>query len=74
MATARRLPDQPATEARAVLEEVIGRGARSGIFAVAPDNPQDQILAALAFWSAVQGLTMLIIDKIFQKRTSRSMT
>ncbi len=51
-------------EARAVLEEVIGRGARSGIFAVAPDNPQDQILAALAFWSAVHGLTMLIIDKI----------
>ena len=51
-------------EARAVLEEVIRRGARSGVFAVSPDSPQDQILAALSFWSAVHGLTMLVIDKI----------
>ena len=51
-------------EARAVLEEVIPRGARSGVFAVAPDNPQDQVLAALSFWSAVHGLTMLVIDNI----------
>lgn len=51
-------------EARAVLEEVIARGARSGVFAVAPDNPQDQVLAALSFWSAVHGLTMLVIDNI----------
>jgi len=51
-------------EARAVLEEVIRRGARSGVFAVSPDSPQDQILAALSFWSAVHGLTMLVIDNI----------
>jgi hypothetical protein len=48
--------------ARAVLEEVIARGARRGVFAVSPDNPKDQILAAHAFWSAVHGLTMLAID------------
>jgi AcrR family transcriptional regulator len=51
-------------KARAVLEDVIARGARSGVFAVSPDDPQDQILAALSFWSAVHGLTMLVIDNI----------
>ena len=50
--------------ARAVLEEVIQRGASSGVLAVAPDSSQDQILAALSFWAALHGLTMLIIDKI----------
>jgi AcrR family transcriptional regulator len=50
--------------ARAVLEDVIARGARSGVFAVSPDSAQDQILAALSFWSAVHGLTMLVIDNI----------
>jgi AcrR family transcriptional regulator len=50
--------------ARAVLEEAIQRGARSGVFAVSPDNPKDQILAAHAFWSAVHGLTMLVIDDL----------
>lgn len=51
-------------QARAVLEEVIRRGARSGVFAVSADSPQDQFLAALSFWSAVHGLTMLVIDNI----------
>jgi AcrR family transcriptional regulator len=50
--------------ARAVLEEAIQRGARSGVFAVSPDNPKDQILAAHAFWSGVHGLTMLVIDDL----------
>jgi AcrR family transcriptional regulator len=50
--------------ARAVLEEVILRGARSGVFAVSPDDPQDLALAALSAWSAAHGLTMLVIDKI----------
>ena len=54
-------------QARAVLEEVILRGARSGIFAVSPDKPQDLALAALSVWSATHGLTMLIIDKLSQK-------
>jgi AcrR family transcriptional regulator len=51
-------------EARGVLEEVILRGARSGVFAVAPDNPKDVALTALSVWSATHGLTMLVIDKV----------
>jgi AcrR family transcriptional regulator len=51
-------------EARAVLEEVILHGARSGAFAVSADDPQDVALTAIAVWSATHGLTMLAIDKI----------
>lgn len=51
-------------EARAVLEDVILGGARCGVFAVAPDDPRDVALAALAAWSAAHGLTMLAIDRI----------
>jgi AcrR family transcriptional regulator len=51
-------------EARAVLEEIILHGARSGAFAVSPDDPQDVALTAIAVWSAAHGLTMLVIDKI----------
>ncbi len=50
--------------ARVVLEDVILGGARCGVFAVAPDNPQDVALAALSAWSAAHGLTMLAIDGI----------
>jgi Tetracyclin repressor-like, C-terminal domain len=50
--------------ARAVLEDAILRGARAGVFAVSADNPHDVILAAFAAWSAVHGLTMLVIDRI----------
>jgi AcrR family transcriptional regulator len=51
-------------EARGVLEDVIGRGASAGVFSVAPNNPQDVALTALAVWSATHGLTMLAIDKV----------
>ena len=50
--------------ARAVLEDAILRGARAGVFAVSPDNPHDVILAGFSAWSAVHGLTMLVIDRI----------
>src|ERR1700678_2543169 len=50
--------------ARAVLEDAILRGARGGVFAVSPNNPRDVILAAFSAWSAVHGLTMLVIDRI----------
>jgi AcrR family transcriptional regulator len=50
--------------ARAILEDAILRGARAGVFAVAPDQRYDVILAAFAAWSAVHGLTMLVIDRI----------
>ncbi len=56
--------------ARAVLEEVIERGARSGAFAVSADSREDQILAAHAFWSAVHGLTMLVIDELLAPNVS----
>jgi AcrR family transcriptional regulator len=51
-------------QTRALLEQVIQRGARSGVFAVSPDDPKDHILAGHAFWSAVHGLTMLAIDDL----------
>jgi AcrR family transcriptional regulator len=51
-------------EARAVLEDVIRRGASAGVFAVSPDDPQDVALTALAVWSATHGATMLAIDKV----------
>ena len=50
--------------ARAVLEQIILRGAQSGVFAVSPDNPIDLALAALSVWSAAHGLTMLTIDHL----------
>jgi AcrR family transcriptional regulator len=51
-------------EARGVLEEVILRGARAGVFAVSPDQPDDVALAAIAAWTASHGLTMFAIDRI----------
>jgi AcrR family transcriptional regulator len=49
-------------EAKTVLVDVIVRGARSGAFAVAPDDPVDQGKAVFFAWSAVHGLTMLLLD------------
>jgi AcrR family transcriptional regulator len=51
-------------QARAVVEEVIQRGARSGVFAVPAESLKDQILATHVFWSAVHGLTSLAIDHL----------
>ena len=50
--------------ARAVLEDIIQRGAHSGLFAIPADSPRDQILAAHVVWSAVHGLTTLAIDRL----------
>ncbi len=49
-------------EAKAVLEQIISRGARSGLFAVDPDDGAAFGMAILSCWSAVHGLTMLIVD------------
>jgi hypothetical protein len=51
-------------EARGVLEDIILRVARSGAFAVSPDDPRDLAPAALSMWSAAHGLTMLVIDHL----------
>jgi AcrR family transcriptional regulator len=56
--------------ARAVLEEAIERGARSGAFSVSANSREDQVLAAHAFWSAVHGLTMLVIDDLLAPNVS----
>jgi hypothetical protein len=61
---ARPAPAETAgAEAKAVLEEVILHGARSGLFAVAPENHAALEIAALSCWSAVHGLTILTIDR-----------
>jgi AcrR family transcriptional regulator len=48
--------------ARAVLEEIIHRGARQGIFVPSPKKKEELQMAVLTAWSAVHGLTMLAID------------
>lgn len=60
--------ERPATtqmagaEAKAVLEGIILRGARSGLFALAPEDQAELGMATLSFWSAAHGLAMLIVD------------
>jgi len=52
-----------ATRAKAVLQEIVLRGAQSGFLAVSPENAGALGMASLTLWSAVHGLTMLIIEK-----------
>ena len=46
----------------AVLDDTIRRGAREGIFAIAPQDEASLAAATLAAWSLVHGLTTLFID------------
>ncbi len=50
--------------AKAVLEDIILRGAQSGAFAISARSRTELAVAALSVWSAVHGLTMLVIDDI----------
>jgi len=50
--------------ARAVLEDIIVRGARLGVFGVSADDKKQVALTTLSAWSAVHGLTMLIVDNL----------
>jgi AcrR family transcriptional regulator len=50
--------------AKAVLDEIILRGAESGAFAVSPKSKSGLAIAALSVWSAVHGLTLLVIDEL----------
>lgn len=43
-------------------EGIILRGARSGLFALAPEDQAELGMATLSCWSAVHGLAMLIVD------------
>jgi AcrR family transcriptional regulator len=49
-------------DAKSVLAEIILRGARSGAFAISPDDPKDQAKVIFFVWSVVHGLTMLLLD------------
>lgn len=57
-AAARRAAD----EARAVLEEIIHRGAQMGAFDVSPDDPLEQAKVVFFAWSVVHGLSMALLD------------
>jgi AcrR family transcriptional regulator len=52
--------------ARAVLVDIIVRGARAGVFAVAPDDPVDLEKAVFFAWSLVHGLAMALLDGFLQ--------
>jgi AcrR family transcriptional regulator len=53
---------EAAAGAKAVLQDTVLKGARTGCFAVSPDSRAELDRAALAAWSLVHGLTMLAID------------
>jgi AcrR family transcriptional regulator len=53
-------------EAKGVLQGIIRRGGRAGTFAIAADSEGEIALAALALWSSVHGLTLLIIDGLVE--------
>jgi AcrR family transcriptional regulator len=48
--------------AKAVLDDIILRGAKSGAFAASPDNESELRLLSLSALSAVHGLTTFVID------------
>jgi len=49
--------------AKVVLAEIILRGARSGLFAVSPDDAKDEAKIVFSAWAAVHGMTMLSLDE-----------
>jgi AcrR family transcriptional regulator len=51
-------------KARAVLDEIVLRGAETGTLVVSPKSKNELAMASLALWSEVHGLTMLIIDEM----------
>jgi len=51
-------------QAKAVLEDIVRRGAAIGAFAVSPTSESELAAATLAIWSAVHGLTLLVIDEV----------
>ena len=51
-------------QSRAIMAEIIRRGAAAGVFDAALQRDEDLSVAALTAWSTVHGLTTLIIDGI----------
>lgn len=56
--------EEAGARTRAVLEAIIERGVRSGAFTIDINDTRGQTIAALTAWSAVHGLTLLIIDGV----------
>jgi AcrR family transcriptional regulator len=52
------------TAAKSVVAELVRRGAESGELAVAPRDPAALELTVFSVWSAVHGMTILLIDGI----------
>ncbi len=48
--------------AKAILDDIILRGAASGAFTISPKSKNALATASLLVWSGVHGLTLLIID------------
>jgi hypothetical protein len=61
-----RAAREAGNEPKTVLVDIIVRGARSGAFAVTPDDPVDQGKAVFLAWSVVHGLTMLLLDDFLE--------
>ncbi|MCJ2072111.1 TetR/AcrR family transcriptional regulator [Methylobacterium sp. J-030] len=55
------------TEARAVLRGVILDGARTGTFAIDPEDEQAVSVAVVTAWSLVHGFTLLTIDRVVDR-------
>lgn len=67
LATAGRRPAvarEAGARAKIVLQEILLRGARSGAFAIAAERSNELAVTSLLVWSAVHGLTMLVIDNV----------
>ena len=67
------LPDEvlkAAEASRAVLRDVIRRGAEEGSFDVDLDDPASLVTAVLAAWTMVHGFTLLAIDGLASLETS----
>lgn len=60
--TGSSLLETAASGARAILGDIIYRGAQAGVFAVSARKKEDLQIAILAAWAGVHGLTMLKLD------------
>jgi AcrR family transcriptional regulator len=54
---------EAAQRTRAILTEVMDRGAREGVFAASATKKKDLEAAVVCAWASVHGLTMLLIDE-----------
>lgn len=57
----------------AVLRDVIVAGARTGAFAVHPEDGQDVSVAVVTAWSLVHGFTLLTIDRALDREMDPKM-